>query len=102
MLSLSGLAVRAVRLYQLCLSPWVGRECRYLPTCSAYSIESFEKHGFLKGLYLTVMRLLRCHPLGGREYDPVPEKFRWRCWCDACESDDEKRDRPGLFTSQTK
>lgn len=70
-----------VRLYQLTLSPWVGRSCRFVPTCSNYAIEALEKYGAVKGTYLTIYRLLRCHPLGGRGLDPVPAKFRWRCWC---------------------
>jgi len=48
------------------------RACRYLPTCSAYAIESVERHGPVKGLYLATRRVLRCHPLGGHGYDPVP------------------------------
>ena len=73
-----------VRLYQLTLSPWVGRSCRFVPTCSNYAIEALEKYGAVKGTYLTIYRLLRCHPLGGRGLDPVPAKFRWRCWCREC------------------
>lgn len=72
--------IAVIRLYQLTLSPWVGRECRFQPTCSAYAIESFQRFGTLKGLYLTVARLLRCHPLGGRGYDPVPKMFTWCPW----------------------
>lgn len=72
--------IMVIRLYQLTLSPWVGRECRFQPTCSAYAIESFQRHGTLKGFYLTVARLLRCHPLGGRGYDPVPAQFTWQPW----------------------
>lgn len=87
-----------IRLYQLTLSPWVGRECRYLPTCSAYAMEAIDQHGPLKGGYMTAMRLLRCHPLGGRGYDPVPAKFRWRCWCkDCCEDWDGGEQAPTLF-----
>ena len=65
-----------VRLYQLTLSPWVGRSCRFVPTCSNYAIEALEKYGAVKGTYLTIYRLLRCHPLGGRGLDPVPAKCR--------------------------
>ena len=62
-----------VRLYRLVFSPWVGFNCRYQPTCSAYALEALEKHGALKGSWLTLRRLVRCHPSGGNGYDPVPD-----------------------------
>ena len=62
-----------VRLYRLVFSPWVGFNCRYQPTCSAYALEALDKHGALKGSWLTLRRLGRCHPLGGNGYDPVPD-----------------------------
>lgn len=91
-----------VRLYQLTLSPWVGRECRFLPTCSNYALEALERHGALKGSYMTLCRLLRCHPFGGRGYDPVPKTFRWRCWCSDCrkEESDKGKTTSGLFNIQ--
>ena len=61
-----------IRFYQLCISPLKPPTCRFTPTCSQYALEAFRKHGPLKGLYLTVRRLLRCHPWGGSGYDPVP------------------------------
>lgn len=61
-----------IRVYQWTLSPWVGRQCRYTPTCSRYGIEALRKYGLLKGSYLTVRRILHCHPWGGHGYDPVP------------------------------
>ncbi|MDY3114399.1 MAG: membrane protein insertion efficiency factor YidD [Sutterella sp.] len=67
-----------IRLYQWTLSPWVGRGCRFQPTCSQYALEAIERYGALRGGYLMVRRLLRCHPLGGCGYDPVPETFSWR------------------------
>ncbi len=70
--------VALIKLYRITLSPYIGGQCRFTPTCSAYAIEAFERHGPLKGLYLTVYRLLRCNPLGGSGYDPVPEKFTLR------------------------
>ena len=61
-----------VRFYQLCISPLKPPSCRFTPTCSQYAIEALRKHGPIKGLYLTIRRLLRCHPWGGSGYDPVP------------------------------
>ena len=92
-----------VRLYQLTLSPWVGRSCRFVPTCSNYAIEALEKYGAVKGTYLTIYRLLRCHPLGGRGLDPVPAKFRWRCWCRECRPEEqEDMGSTDLFNIQKK
>lgn len=92
-----------VRLYQLTLSPWVGRSCRFVPTCSNYAIEALEKYGAVKGTYLTIYRLLRCHPLGGRGLDPVPAKFRWRCWCRECRLEEqEDKGSTDLFNIQKK
>ena len=61
-----------VRFYQVCISPLKPPSCRFTPTCSQYAIEALRKHGPLRGLYLTVRRILRCHPWGGSGYDPVP------------------------------
>lgn len=61
-----------IRIYQWILSPWLGGRCRYTPTCSQYGIEALKKYGLFKGGYLTVRRVLSCHPLGGHGYDPVP------------------------------
>ena len=63
-----------VRFYQLAISPWLGSNCRYQPTCSAYMIEALKEHGLLKGLWLGTKRIGRCHPWGGHGYDPVPKK----------------------------
>jgi hypothetical protein len=70
-------AVRAlllglIRLYQLTLSPWLGRQCRYEPTCSKYAAEALERHGVARGVLLAAKRLGRCHPWGRSGYDPVP------------------------------
>ena len=62
-----------VRAYRLVFSPWVGFNCRYQPTCSAYAMDALEIHGAVKGSYLAAHRICRCHPWGGEGYDPVPE-----------------------------
>ncbi len=67
------LLIALVRGYQLLLSPVLGNNCRYLPSCSAYTIEAMEKHGALKGLWLGIKRVSRCHPFHEGGYDPVPE-----------------------------
>ena len=61
-----------IKFYQLCISPLKPACCRFTPTCSQYALEAFRKHGPFKGLYLSVRRILRCHPWGGHGYDPVP------------------------------
>jgi len=63
-----------VRFYQLAISPWLGNNCRYQPTCSSYMIDALKEHGLLKGLWLGTKRIVRCHPWGGHGYDPVPKK----------------------------
>ncbi|MEM8536359.1 MAG: membrane protein insertion efficiency factor YidD [Pseudomonadota bacterium] len=63
-----------VKAYRLVLSPWVGMNCRYHPTCSAYALEALEKHGGIKGTYLAIRRIMRCHPWGGSGVDNVPDK----------------------------
>ena len=62
-----------VRAYRLLLSPWIGHHCRYTPTCSAYALEALRRHGALKGGWLTLRRLSRCHPWGGFGVDDVPD-----------------------------
>lgn len=63
-----------IKAYQKLISPLFPGCCRYRPTCSAYAAEALRVHGVAGGVYLTVRRLLRCHPLGGSGYDPVPPK----------------------------
>ena len=67
------LLIGIVRLYQLIFSPWIPPSCRYTPTCSHYAVEALKKHGALKGMWLSIKRVSRCHPWGGEGYDPVPE-----------------------------
>lgn len=68
-----------IRLYRFFLSPFVGRQCRFYPTCSSYAQEALERHGPIKGLFLTGARVCSCHPWSGRHgLDPVPDQFEWR------------------------
>ncbi|MFT6773865.1 MAG: putative membrane protein insertion efficiency factor [Paracoccaceae bacterium] len=60
--------------YRLLLSPLIGRNCRYHPTCSAYALQALARHGPIRGLWLAIWRILRCHPWGGMGDDPVPPK----------------------------
>ncbi len=62
-----------IKGYRLILSPWVGRSCRFDPTCSAYALIALERHGAIKGSWLTVRRILRCHPWGAHSVDNVPD-----------------------------
>jgi uncharacterized protein len=62
-----------IRIYQLTLSSFMGRGCRFLPTCSEYATLAIEKHGPWRGGWLAIKRIGRCHPWGGEGYDPVPE-----------------------------
>ena len=66
------LLILLVRLYQVASSPYTPASCRYTPTCSQYAIQAIRKHGPLKGTWLAIKRILRCHPWGGSGYDPVP------------------------------
>ncbi|MDD3108275.1 MAG: membrane protein insertion efficiency factor YidD [Alistipes sp.] len=61
-----------VWIYRHAISPFTPPSCRFTPTCSAYCVEALRKHGLLKGCYLSLRRLMRCHPWGGSGYDPVP------------------------------
>lgn len=66
--------IMLIRFYQKCISPLLPNVCRYTPSCSQYFIEALQVHGVIKGSWLGIKRLLRCHPWGGSGYDPVPEK----------------------------
>ena len=69
---LTKLLILLIRLYQITLSPWLGKGCRYTPTCSNYGLEALEKYGAFKGGWLTIKRIVSCNPWGGSGYDPVP------------------------------
>jgi hypothetical protein len=68
------LASAPIHLYRWTLSPFLGRQCRYHPTCSAYALQAIEQHGAWRGYALALRRILRCHPWGSSGFDPVPEK----------------------------
>ena len=65
-----------VYLYRYLISPWLGPNCRFDPSCSAYAIEALRIHGAFKGSVMAAKRIGRCHPWGGSGYDPVPEKTK--------------------------
>jgi putative membrane protein insertion efficiency factor len=68
------LMIKLVRGYQLLISPFLGNNCRYTPTCSAYTLEAMEKWGPWRGLWMGIRRIGRCHPFHAGGYDPVPER----------------------------
>lgn len=67
-----GAVILGIRAYQAVLSPWLGPACRFEPSCSEYAVEAVSRHGALRGGWLALRRIGRCHPLGGFGYDPVP------------------------------
>ena len=72
--------VALITLYQRFISPYVGQSCRYLPTCSEYSIDALKEYGFFKGLLISIKRILSCHPIkflgGGEGFDPVKKEMK--------------------------
>lgn len=68
--------IALIRFYQGAVSPLLPSTCRYTPSCSRYALEAVRRHGALRGGWLAARRLLRCHPLGGRGWDPVPPTDR--------------------------
>ena len=69
--------IGAIRWYQRFISPLLGHNCRFVPTCSQYAIQALQVHGALKGTLLSVWRILRCNPFGKFGFDPVPPMGRW-------------------------
>ena len=74
------LLIKIIKGYKYLISPLIGQSCRYLPTCSEYSIDALKEFGFIKGLLLSVKRILSCHPIeflgGGEGFDPVKKKMK--------------------------
>ena len=72
--------IKLIQLYRFLISPLIGHSCRYLPTCSEYSIEAIKSFGLIKGLYISLKRILSCHPIkflgGGEGFDPVIKKMK--------------------------
>ena len=76
--TLTHILIKFIKGYKFLISPLIGHSCRYLPTCSEYSIEALKTYGFFKGLFLSLKRILSCHPIkflgGGDGFDPVVKK----------------------------
>ena len=64
-----------IRIYQLIVSPMLGSNCRFMPTCSEYALKSLKAYGVIRGAYLTIKRIGKCHPWGSHGYDPIPTKM---------------------------
>jgi len=61
-----------IKIYQMAISPYLGQNCRYHPTCSEYSVQAIDKYGIIKGSWLSIKRILSCGPWGGHGHDPLP------------------------------
>lgn len=72
--TLQKLCLISIKFYQMAISPYIGAHCRFIPTCSEYAYISIYRFGVLKGVYLSIRRILKCHPFHKGGYDPVPEK----------------------------
>ena len=73
---LTYILIKLIKLYRYLISPLLGQSCRYLPTCSEYSIEALRTYGFFKGLFLSVKRIFSCHPWGRGGFDPVKKEMK--------------------------
>ncbi len=76
----TNIIIKFIKLYRFLISPMLGHSCRYMPTCSEYSIEALKKFGFFKGLFMSMKRILSCHPIkflgGGEGFDPVNKDIK--------------------------
>ena len=70
------LLIKFIKIYKYLVSPLIGHSCRYLPTCSEYSIEALKTYGFVKGLLLSFKRIMSCHPWGNSGFDPVKKEIK--------------------------
>ena len=68
--------IKLIKCYKFLISPLLGQSCRYLPTCSEYSIEALKTYGFCKGVLLSIKRILSCHPWGRGGFDPVKKEVK--------------------------
>ena len=68
--------IKFIKIYKYLISPFIGPSCRYLPTCSEYSIEALKTYGFSKGLSLSLKRIISCHPWGNSGFDPVKKEIK--------------------------
>ena len=77
---LTSIIIKLIKAYKFLISPLLGNSCRYLPTCSEYSIEALKTYGFIKGIFMSTKRILSCHPIkflgGGEGFDPVNKKMK--------------------------
>ena len=75
---LTNIIIKLIKIYKFVISPLLGQSCRYLPTCSEYSIEALKEFGLVKGIFLSIKRILSCHPIkflgGGEGFDPIKKK----------------------------
>ena len=65
-----------IKFYQLTISPFIGQNCRYLPTCSEFAASCLKEFGVIKGMFLALKRISKCHPWGGHGFDPIPSKLK--------------------------
>ena len=76
----TNILIKLIKGYKYLISPFLGNSCRYLPTCSEYSIDALKEFGLLKGLYLSIKRILSCHPIkflgGGEGFNPVKKNIK--------------------------
>ena len=73
---LTYILIKLIKVYKFLISPLLGNSCRYYPTCSEYSIQSLKTYGLFKGLFLSLKRILSCHPWGSGGFDPVKKEMK--------------------------